>query len=195
MTDNSEKKDTILTAFHECRTSLLRYISRYTGKKDDPEDILQEAFLRTYRADQKTSIEFPKTYMYRTAKNLAIREKTKMSTRLTEYIEDYSGPTFSSNEPSAFEALEKKQNQQLLKSAINALPPQCRKVTVLRLVHGMPLKEIAQKLGITLSTTEKHISKGLERCETYIRLHSEKATRDDATLTTEIGTFGISRND
>lgn len=195
MTDETEKKDNILEAFFECRTSLMRYIRKYVGKKDDPEDILQEAFLRTYRADKKTAIEFPKTYMFRTAKNLAVREKTKMSARLTDYIEDYSGPAFSSSEPSAFEALDKKQNQQLLRSAIDALPPQCRKVTVLRLIHGMPLKEIAQELGITLSTTEKHIAKGLERCEIHVRLHSMKEKHNGANLPPELGTFGVSRND
>ena len=195
MTDEAGNKDSVFKAFCECRTSLVRYIRKYIGKKDDPEDILQEAFLRTYKADQKTDIEFPKTYMFKTAKNLAIREKTKMSARLTDYIEDYSGPTLSSNEPSAFEALDKKQNQQLLRSAIDALPPQCRKVTVLRLIHGMPLKEIARELGITLSTTEKHIAKGLERCETYVRLHSKKTEHDDTNLPNKISKIGVSSND
>ena len=195
MTDEVGNKDSVFKAFNECRTSLIRYIRKYVGKRDDPEDILQEAFLRTYRADKKTKIEFPKTYMYRTAKNLAIREKTKMAARLTEYIEDYSGPTFSTNEPSAFDALVNKQNQQILKSAIDALPPQCRKVTVLRLIHGMPLKDIAQKMEITLSTTEKHIAKGLERCETYIRLHSEATEQKQVNLLEKTNAFGASGNE
>mgnify|MGYP000058901399 CR=1 FL=1 len=172
MTDEIEEKDNVLNAFGECKASLMRYIKKYIGKKDDPEDILQEAFLRTYKADKATHIEYPKTYMFKTAKNLAVREKTKMAARLTDYIEDYSGPAFSTNESSAFDALDKKQNRELLISAFDALPHQCRRVTVLRLVQGMPLKDIAQELGITLSTTEKHIAKGLERCETYVRLHS-----------------------
>lgn len=167
----NDNKDTILNAFYECRTSLMRYIKRYIGKKDDPEDILQEAFLRTYRANEINNIEFPKTYMFKTAKNLAVREKAKMAARLTEYIEDYSGPAFSNNEASAFDMLERKQNKQLLVAAINTLPPKCRTVTIMRLIYGMPLKDIAENMGITLSTTEKHIAKGLERCETYVRLH------------------------
>ncbi len=195
MTDEVEKKDNILKAFGECRVSLTRYIKKYIGKKDDPEDILQEAFLRTYTADKKNNIQFPKTYMFRTAKNLAVRKKTKMAARLTEYIEDYSGPAFSSSEPTALEVLERKQKRQLLSAAIEALPTQCRKVTVLRLIHGMPLKDIAHELGITLSTTEKHIAKGLERCETYVRLHSEAAEVDGSDLPCGNSSLGVSSND
>tara|TARA_R110002095_G_scaffold149260_1_gene128975 strand:- start:1494 stop:2081 length:588 start_codon:yes stop_codon:yes gene_type:complete len=192
MTNESEEKETILQAFIECKSSLIRYIRRYVGKRDDSEDIMQEAFLRTYHANEKNNIQFPKTYMFKTAKNLAVREKTKMAARLTDYIEDYSGPTFSTNESSAFDALDKKQNRELLISAFNALPPQCRRVTVLRLVHGMPLKDIAQELGITLSTTEKHIAKGLERCETYVRLHSGNAHTECDTATCDKRALGVS---
>ena len=192
MTEEAEEKDTVLNAFGECRASLIRYIKRYIGKKDDPEDILQEAFLRTYKAEKTTHIQYPKTYMFKTAKNLAVREKTKMAARLTDYIEDYSGPTFSTSESSAFDALEKKQNRELLLSAFDALPHQCRRVTVLRLVQGMPLKDIAQELGITLSTTEKHIAKGLERCETYVRLHSGNAHTECDTATCDKRALGVS---
>lgn len=195
MNNETEKKDTVLRAFGECRASLLRYIKRYIGEKDDPEDILQEAFLRTYKADKTTQIQYPKTYMFKTAKNLAVREKTKMAARLTDYIEDYSGPTFSTNESSAFDALEKKQNRELLISAFDALPPQCRKVTVLRLVYGMPLKDIAQELGITLSTTEKHIAKGLERCETYVRLQSGNEHTECDNRTSDKSVLGVSGNE
>lgn len=195
MTEEVEDKDTVLKAFSECKSSLRRYINRYIGRKDDPEDILQEAFLRTYRADKKNNIQFPKTYMFKTAKNLAVREKTKMSARLTEYIEDYSGPAFSTNEASAFDLLVKKQNWELLRAAIDVLPSKCRQVTVLRLIYGMPLKEIAQEMGITLSTTEKHIAKGLERCDTYIRLHSDAGNLDKMNRVGEKNACGASGND
>lgn len=196
MTDEvDKKKETVLDAFNECKSSLFRYIKRYIGSKDDPEDILQEAFVRTYRANEQTDIQFPKTYMFKTAKNLAIREKTKMAARLTEYIEDYSGPTFSSNEPSAFDNLEKKQNQQLLAAAFDTLPPKCRRVTVLRLIYGMPLKDIAHEMGITLSTTEKHIAKGLERCETYVRLHSKDGQMTNVAVPQNKNNFGVTGND
>lgn len=195
MPHHGEKKDTVLSAFFECKSSLVRYIKRYIGKKDDPEDILQEAFFRTYRANEKGNIQFPKTYMFKTAKNLAIREKTKMAARLTEYIEDYSGPAFSNNEPSAFDALEKKQNQQLLIAALDTLPSKCRTATVMRLIYGMPLKEIANEMGITVSTTEKHIAKGLERCETYVRLHIDSNDINKMAVATGNRTFGVSGDD
>lgn len=173
MTDEAPEKNSVLSAFMECQVSLKLFIQRYIRKDSDTDDVLQEAFMRTYAADKKENIKFPKTYMYKTAKNIAIRENTKMATRLTEYIEDYDGPMLFSNEASAFDLLSDKEDQILLKHAIESLPPQCQKVTILRLIHGMRLKDIAENMGISLSTTEKHISKGLERCDIYMRIHRD----------------------
>ncbi len=196
MTDEVPNKNNILSAFIECQESLTRFIKRYVRREGDAEDVLQEAFMRTYAANQKTNIEYPKTYMYKTAKNLAIRENTKMSTRLTEYIEDYGGPMLSSSEPTAFDELSVKEDQQLLKRAIEALPPQCQRVTILRLLLGMPLKKIAAQLEISLSTTEKHISKGLERCDAYMRVHRDGITpKDEDTALSKKCNAGVSAND
>lgn len=39
----------------------------------------------------------------------------------------------------------------------------------MRKVYGMPHKEIASRLGISVSTVEKHLIKGVEQCDGYVR--------------------------
>ena len=54
-------------------------------------------------------------------------------------------------------------------TAIDRLPPLCRRVFVLRKVHKLSHAEIAQVLGVSHSTIEKHVAKGLMRCREYLR--------------------------
>jgi len=161
-------KQSILSVFSECKASLASVARRYIKKDYELEDILQEAFVKTFVANKKNQIEFPKSYLFETTKNLAIRENTKISTRLTEYIEDTSESLLICKEQDAFACLSKQQEKELLLAALNTLPKRCQEVTKLRLLNGVRIKDVAQQLNITVSTAEKHIAKGLERCDEYI---------------------------
>ncbi|MBR9792573.1 MAG: RNA polymerase sigma factor [Gammaproteobacteria bacterium] len=169
MQDESLDQKSIFSVFTEYKSSLARVVKRYLRKESDVDDILQEAFLQTYAADRSTPIQLPKVYLFKTTKNLAVRENSKISTKLTEYIEDSGDSVLISDDKDAFELLSEQQEQKLLLEAIALLPEQCQRVTKLRLINGVRIKDIAVMLNISVSTTEKHIAKGLERCDEYVR--------------------------
>ncbi|MGH8200295.1 MAG: RNA polymerase sigma factor [Steroidobacteraceae bacterium] len=52
---------------------------------------------------------------------------------------------------------------------MDSLPPLCRRVFVLRKVYQLSHAEIAQVLGVSHSTIEKHVAKGLLRCRDQLR--------------------------
>jgi RNA polymerase sigma-70 factor (ECF subfamily) len=54
-------------------------------------------------------------------------------------------------------------------NALRSLPAQCQRVFVMCKVYGFSHKEIASKLGISVSTVEKHLIKGLSRCYKYMQ--------------------------
>ena len=57
------------------------------------------------------------------------------------------------------------------------LPVQCRRVFVLKKVYSYSQKEIAEELGISEKSVEKHMALGLQRCRDYMeRYMPEKAT-------------------
>ncbi|MEP4891941.1 MAG: RNA polymerase sigma factor [Aliiglaciecola sp.] len=171
MQDESLDKKSILSIFSEYKTSLTRFARRYVNRDSDLEDILQEAFVKTFVADKQRNITFPKVYLFKTTKNLAIRENTKMATRLTDYIEDSNDSLLLSNENDGFKHLSEHEEQTLLLAALDSLPVQCQRVTRLRLLEGVRIKDIAKQLNIAISTTEKHLAKGIERCDAYISNH------------------------
>jgi len=55
------------------------------------------------------------------------------------------------------------------------LPEQCRRVLILRKVYGFSQHEVAEQLGITISTVEKHLAKGLVRCSQFMAGHGDSA--------------------
>jgi RNA polymerase sigma factor (sigma-70 family) len=52
----------------------------------------------------------------------------------------------------------------LLYAAIEALPPKCRQVFIMRRFHDLSQDEIARRLGVSRNMVEKHLRLALERC-------------------------------
>ena len=48
-----------------------------------------------------------------------------------------------------------------LQAGLDRLPKRCREVIVLRRVEGLSQKEVAEQLGISVSTVEQQLTKGM----------------------------------
>jgi len=130
---------------------------------------LQETYINTYQSALKQEIHFPKAFMVKTAIRLANRY-IKMSQRADcdADIEKRSDESLSFYNASEFSSQTEQEvlNREgfgFLCAAVDQLPEQCRKVFVLKKVYGLSQREIAEKLGISESTVEKHVAKGLLR--------------------------------
>ncbi len=130
--------------------------------------MVQEAYLRAHKAEQSTEIEQPKAFLFRVARNLALNELNKKSRHITRFIEDDDIESLNHVTPSLEEELQAQQHLGLYCEAIASLPEQCRKVCLLRKAHGLKHKDIAERMGLSLSSVEKHLFKGLRACERYI---------------------------
>jgi RNA polymerase sigma factor (sigma-70 family) len=52
--------------------------------------------------------------------------------------------------------------------AVASLPTQCRRVVIMKKVYAMQNKEIARRLDLSVSTVEKHLTKGIRRLNSTI---------------------------
>lgn len=157
--------------FIEHEAALRRYLSRFLARSQDVDDLTQEVFLRAFAAESKTKILAPKAYLYRVAKNLALKALAKKSFTDTDYMEDFDDPGFlKDNEQLAVdEQVAQRQHLMIVSEAILTLPAQCRRVFMMRNVDGFSYKEISRRLSITESTVEKHVAKGLLKCTEVLR--------------------------
>ena len=157
----------IYHAFLESESSIKRFLRRFLYKNEDIDEISQETFLRAYKATSGRDIESPKAYLFQVARTLAYGELSRKARKLTDYIDEViegdTGHTDSLEDEYAAQ-----QKVQLFLEAISELPPQCRRVFLMRKVQALPHKVIAEKLGITVSVVEQHLTIGNERCRLYV---------------------------
>lgn len=158
-------------AYFENLPKLRRYIHHLLSNDsnvDDIDDIVQEVYVRAYSAKKTEKLAFAKAYLFRVARNLTFKSNAKKSSNLEKLVEDFAAEGIIDNVVPQDEQLHQKQRLKVFFEAVSHLPPQCRQVFILRQVDGLAHKEISQKLGISTSTVEKHIAKGLRLSAQYM---------------------------
>lgn len=153
------------------RTMLQHYLRRYLSTDEDIEDVIQDTYLRIYGIQDYTTVESPKALLITIARNLAVELGRRRVSRATDAVADFDALGVSSNSPQLEEQLDARRRFEAFCSAVDSLPPICRRVFVLRKVYKLSQAEIGAVLGISHSTIEKHVAKGLVRCRNHLRDH------------------------
>ncbi|MCG8506263.1 MAG: sigma-70 family RNA polymerase sigma factor [Sphingomonadales bacterium] len=173
--------------YADMRKSLMRFVARYLKKAPhDAEDIIQEVFVKAIEAQNKREIRFPKAYLYKAAKNLALKKLEKSEYRLTDTLGDLLSETLVSQVPSMDQQLEYREKFAVFCRAVGKLPERRRRAFVLRRVYGLSQKEIADEMNISLKTVEAHLTKAIIQCSDYMN-ELEAAPLGDFALEEEIG--------
>lgn len=158
----------VSAAFLEHSAFLRKYLARYFSDRQDIEDVAQEAYLRAYVAEQRKDIEQPKAFLFRIAKNVALTKLTKKSKQITDYIEETGTSLVIDSGYSAEQAAEAEESLGLYCEAVASLPDKCRQVYLLRKVHGLAHKEIAERMSLSVSSVEKYLLRGVLDCRAFI---------------------------
>src|SRR5712675_426827 len=69
---SESRSETFTKLFAETRDALHRYIRRFVGSSETAKEIVQEAFLRTYR--ERESVTTLRAFLFSTARNLAAND-------------------------------------------------------------------------------------------------------------------------
>jgi RNA polymerase sigma-70 factor (ECF subfamily) len=162
------RNDGLASIYLSCRGLLARAVRRIV-RSHDVEDILQEAFVRSFEAEARTPIRDVRAFLLRTATNLAINHVSRAEYRTTGPIDGLDeAATLDSGAPTPDQIADADQRFLSFCRAIGSLPDQCRRVFVLKKVYGLSQEEIASHVGISTSTVEKHIARGLLLCRQHM---------------------------
>ena len=164
-----KRHDWFLNQVFQHRAALHRYLGKLTSGAEDIEDLVQETYVRMYALPDYHQVESPKALLFRIAHNLAVERARRYKSQATDTMADLETLSVFSNEAPPDEQTDARRRFESFCAAVERLPPLCRRVFVLRKVHKLSHAEISEVLGVSQSTIEKHVAKGLVRCRDYLR--------------------------
>ena len=144
---------------------IYRYLLGLLGNRDDAEELTQEVFLSLYGTLQKgTRIDNVRAWIFRVAHNLALNLQKRP--RIVEAVDEAEWWKLSQerSDPasdSERRLLREEQRTRVLKAMKN-LSPQERHCLDLR-AEGLCFREIAEVLGIRISTVETFLDRGIRK--------------------------------
>ncbi len=152
----SSRKDEFKKQIPDLYPRLHRAMTAYlTGSAVDPDDILQETFLKAYRnIDQFKGNSGFYTWIYSIARNLCIdefRKRKHEKNRSSVPVEDFE------IESDDFKSEDQKENILIMRKAISELPELLRTVVVMKTIDGMSYPEISEVLEVNEQTLKNRM--------------------------------------
>ena len=134
-------------------------LARWLVRNDhDAEDIVQESFLKAYKAQESFRGGEARTWMLSIVRNTAMDFLRRYKTGLAVPLGDRGyEPEDASPDPER--TLLEQSRRDRVRQAISRLEPEFREVIVLREIEGLPYKEIAAALNIPMGTVMSRLSR------------------------------------
>ena len=159
------------TMVREHRRRVFGLCYRYTGNAADAEDLVQEVFLRAYRAlDGFRGDSSLSTWIYRIAVNVCLNwvssKKRVSGDELPHDVVDGS--------PSPAEQLSREQTSSAVRDAVRQLPEKQRMTLVLRVYEELTHKEIAEVMGCPVGTAKANFFFALKNLRKQLESESDK---------------------
>jgi RNA polymerase sigma-70 factor (ECF subfamily) len=148
---------------------LLRYFWHLCYDRDASEDLLQETFLRLWRAAPRYEVRARfSTYLFQIAKNLWINERAKVLRRPLKVSLDAPrdvgedgtstlGERLAGDDPMPCDEAARAETGRRIRAAVDGLSEKLREVFVLAAFQELPYAEVSAILGIPEGTVKSRM--------------------------------------
>ena len=157
--------------FEQYRAQLIQLSRGIVGSRDLAEDIVQDAFVRYASKVPEDTIDQPIAYLAQSVKNLSYDE-VKSRAREQQVLKQEFGEAnllhlkqdglFAQDTPTDEET------HALVYEALQELPVETRRAVVMHIVEGKKIREIAEKMGMSVGKAHSLVKDGTKHCRERI---------------------------
>jgi RNA polymerase sigma factor (sigma-70 family) len=153
------------------RPALLRLLRARLGSTEDAEDALQEMWFKVTQAAARPVAD-PAAYLFRMAANLAT-DRRLSATRAATLDSAWHEERPEADELDAERTLLARDRLVRAQAVLAAMPERMRTAYTLFRLDELPQREIAQRMGVSLSAVEKLLQRA------YARFHALEESEHD----------------
>lgn len=157
----------IARIFADQRQSVFFYVYKKIGKKEDSEDLVQDAYLRLLEYRTMLRPDTVKYFLFTIVRNLVTDYFRRFYKRqeVVDFLQEFSQTkTMESDSPVIIKDLQKQEWNR-----VRLLPRQRRKIYVMNRFEGKNLSEIASELHLSQRTVENHLFISRKEVRMYMK--------------------------
>lgn len=154
------------------RRELVRYAGAVSGDEAGAEDLVQEAWLRCDSAASTRPIDKPIHLIRRILRNVAIdrnRRITHESRNLDRWQSEHQWKSLLDDQPSVEDMLIARAELRAIEGVLGQLDRRSRQAFEMHRFEGAKLREIAERLGISVTTAHTLIANVMHKIRDAVR--------------------------
>jgi len=143
----------------------------------DVDDVVQESYLRVWRARAREPIQSVKAFLFTVARRVALDLVRKERGSPITGTLNATAAAAKDDTPGVLEMFDRSERVELVTNALMRLPPRCREVVMLYKLKGMSRRDVALALGISEKTVDEQVARGVKRLETFVCARRKQGDR------------------
>jgi RNA polymerase sigma-70 factor (ECF subfamily) len=143
------------------RPALIGYFCRRVKDVIEAEDLTQEVFLRMLRRGNVADLDDVRAYLFETASSVLIDRARRRAARRLQDHECFDPKAHAGETIPVERVFIGRESLNHASIALLELPERTRTIFVLRRLEGMRYADVAQRLGISVSAVEKHMTRAV----------------------------------
>ena len=159
--------------FDELYPAVYRYCRRMSGDEDAAQDAAQEAFVRLLERPVEGDVNGIRSWLFKVARHV-LRDRVRMADNRERILAEnpHRNPAQPSEEDAPDEELERSEDRQRVRAALDELSERDRSLLLLR-EEGFSYKELASELGIAAGSVGTLLARARRRLEASLRQGGE----------------------
>lgn len=155
---------------HAHDSQLKSYLRGSFPSVRDIDDVVQESYLRVWRARDAAPLRSARAFLFTVARRLAL-DWLRQERRSPLLAAGTGGdPDVVDDGPGVARVVGAREKIEMLSDALLALPPRCRAVVMLYKLKGLSRSDVARRLDIAEKTVDEQAARGVRRLEEYFQV-------------------------